>query len=212
MIWKATEATAIAILATFAAAKPVVDAQLDGGVIARPSTEPFPYNSGRLKLYSPPRTKTCSITAIGGNGDDAPQILGAFNDCNNGGTVVLDGDYTIATALDLTFLDSVDVALSGSITFKPDIDYWVANSFKYTFQSSTAFWKIGGRDVNIYGGGVGVIDGSGQSWWDAFASNSSLLRPISLVLDGLQGGSMTGIRMINPPNVSSNAGKRGPKS
>ncbi|KAI0487635.1 polygalacturonase [Xylaria cf. heliscus] len=200
MFWKATEATAIAILATSVVANPVVDARLDRDVISRPNIEPFPHNSGRLKPYSPPRTKTCSVTALGGGEDDALQILDAFHDCNNGGTVVLDGDYTIATALDLTFLDSVDVALSGSITFKPDIDYWVANSFKYAFQSSTTFWKIGGRDVNIYGGGVGVIDGSGQPWWDGFASNSSLLRPIALVIDGLQGGSMTGIRMINPPN------------
>ncbi|KAI1755718.1 polygalacturonase [Xylaria castorea] len=200
MFWKATETTAIAILVTFAAAKPVVDSALDGGVISRPEVEPFPHNSGRLIPVSSPRTKTCSVAALGGDGDDATQILDAFHDCNNGGTVVLDSDYTIATALDLTFLDSVDVALSGSITFKADIDYWVANSFKYAFQSSTAFWKIGGRDINIYGGGLGVIDGSGQPWWDGFASNSSLLRPISLVLDGLQGGSVTGIRMINPPN------------
>ncbi|KAI0863545.1 polygalacturonase [Xylaria cubensis] len=200
MFWKATEATAIAILATFAAAKPIVASPSDGSIISRPDIEPFPHNSGRLKPVSPPRTKTCSVTALGGGEDDASQILDAFHDCNNGGTIVLDGDYTIATALDLTFLDSVDVALSGSITFKADIDYWVANSFKYDFQSSIAFWKIGGKDVNIYGGGVGVIDGNGQPWWDGFASNSSLLRPISLVLDGLQGGSVTGIRMINPPN------------
>ncbi|KAI0195801.1 polygalacturonase [Xylaria flabelliformis] len=200
MFWKATEATAIAVLATFAAAKPLVASPSDGSIISRPNIEPFPHNSGRLKPVSSPRTKSCSVTALGGGEDDASQILDAFHDCNNGGTIVLDGDYTIATALDLTFLDSVDVALSGSITFKADIDYWVANSFKYAFQSSTAFWKIGGKDVNIYGGGVGVIDGNGQPWWDGFASNSSLLRPISLVLDGLQGGSVTGISMINPPN------------
>ncbi|TRX98562.1 hypothetical protein FHL15_000636 [Xylaria flabelliformis] len=200
MFWKATEATAIAILATFAAAKPFVASPSDGSIISRPDVEPFPHNSGRLRPVSSPRTKTCSVTALGGGEDDASQILDAFHNCNSGGTIVLDGDYTIATALDLTFLDSVDVALSGSITFKADINYWVANSFKYDFQSSTAFWKIGGKDVNIYGGGVGVIDGNGQPWWDGFASNSSLLRPISLVLDGLQGGSVTGIRMINPPN------------
>ncbi|KAI1734831.1 polygalacturonase [Xylaria scruposa] len=200
MFWKATEATAIAILATIAAAKPIVASPSDGSIISLPDIEPFPHNSGRLKPVSSPRTKSCSVTALGSGEDDASQILDAFHDCNNGGTIVLDGDYTIATALDLTFLDSVDVALSGSITFKADIDYWVANSFKYAFQSSTAFWKIGGRDVNIYGGGVGVIDGNGQPWWDGFASNASLLRPISLVLDGLQGGSVTGIRMINPPN------------
>ncbi|KAI0802479.1 polygalacturonase [Xylaria sp. FL0064] len=200
MYRETAKATAIAILAALATVAPGVYAHTGKAFISRPNIEPFPYNSGRSKLYSPVRNKRCSVTALGGGKDDAAQILNAFSDCNNGGTIVLDGDYTIGTALDLTFLDSVDVALSGSITFTADIDYWVSNSFKYDFQNSTAFWKVGGRDVNIYGAGVGTIDGNGQSWWDAFASNSSLLRPISLVLDGLQGGSVTGIRMTNPPN------------
>ncbi|TGJ80172.1 hypothetical protein E0Z10_g8607 [Xylaria hypoxylon] len=198
MFRKATEAIAIAILATLAAATPIIDSHIHRAVLSRPDIKPFPHNSGRPKPYSPPRTKTCSVTALGSGKDDASQILDAFHTCNSGGTIVLDGNYTIATVLDLTFLDSVDVALSGSIAFKADIDYWVANAFKYNFQSSTALWKIGGRDVNIYGGGV--INGNGQTWWDGFASNSSLLRPISLVLDGLHGGSVIGIRMINPPN------------
>jgi galacturan 1,4-alpha-galacturonidase len=202
MFRKVTEAAAIFILATLAAATPAVDTQTGTSAISRPHIQPFPHNSGRPQPDSPPRTKKCSVTALGRGKDDASQILRAFHDCNHGGTVVLGGNYTIATALDLTFLDSVDVALSGSVTFKADINYWVANSFKYAFQNSTAFWKIGGKDVNIYGGGVGLIDGNGQPWWDAFQKNSSLLRPISLVLDGLKGGSVTGIRMINPPNVS----------
>ncbi|KAI1309687.1 polygalacturonase [Xylaria venustula] len=191
---------ATVIAATLAAATSVVDAHIGKTLISRPNIEPFPHNSGRVRLYSPSRNKTCSVTALGSGEDDAPQILDAFNNCNNGGTIILDGNYTIGTALDLTFLDSVDVALSGSITFTSDIDYWVSNSFKYAFQNSSAFWKIGGKDVNIYGAGVGTIDGNGQPWWDAFAANSSLIRPISLVLDGLQGGSVTGIRMVNPPN------------
>lgn len=208
MFQKTTKTAAVATMVALAAAIPAADVY-PRNAIARPNIEPFPHNSGRARPYSPPRTKSCSVAALGDEKDDAPQILAAFQDCNNGGTIVLDQDYTIATALDLTFLDSVDVALSGSITFKADIDYWVENSFKYDFQLSTAFWKIGGKDVNIYGGGVGFIDGNGQPWWDAFASNSSLLRPISVVIDGLQGGSMTGIQMINPPNVSNDADEPG---
>ncbi|KAI1187316.1 polygalacturonase [Nemania serpens] len=195
-----TEATVIAVLATLAAAVPAVDSHISSAVLQRPHLVPFPHNSGRPQPHSSPRTKSCSVKALGGGKDDAPHILAAFQNCNNGGTVVLDGAYTIATALDLTFLHSVDVALSGSIAFKADIDYWVDNAFEYAFQTSRAFWKIGGKDVNIYGGGKGVINGNGQPWWDAFASNSSLLRPIALVLDGLHGGSVTGIHMINPPN------------
>ncbi|KAI1261522.1 polygalacturonase [Xylariaceae sp. FL1019] len=169
-------------------------------LISRPDVQPSPHNTGRSRPVSQPRANECTVTALGEGADDSAAILEAFNSCNNGGTVILDGDYTIGTALDLTFLESVDIALSGSINFSDDIDYWTANSFKYDFQNSTAYWKIGGKDVNFYGNGVGVINGNGQIWWDAFAANSSLLRPISLVIDSLEGGSVTGIQMNNPPN------------
>lgn len=58
-----------------------------------------------------------------------------------------------------------------------------------------------GKDVNIYGNGTGTIDGAGQAWWEAFASNASLLRPILFVTDGLEGGSITGLNLVNSPNV-----------
>jgi len=204
MLRKVTEAVTVGFLAVLAAATPVINAHPgpgpSHGIISRPHIQPFPHNTGRPRPYSPLRTKSCKVKALGGGKDDAPQILKAFHDCNHGGTVVLDKQYTIGTALDLTFLDRVDIALSGSITFTTDIDYWAGNSFYYTFQNSTSYWKIGGKDVNIYGGGL--IDGNGQPWWEAVQTNKTLLRPIALVIDGLKGGSITGFRMINPPNVS----------
>ena len=112
--------------------------------------------------------------------------------------------YTVKTPLDLTFLEHVDVALLGTLKFGGTIEYWTENAFQYAFQNSTSYWQIGGKDVNIFGGkdGKGVIDGNGQMWWDAFAENDGLLRPISLVIDGLEGGSVSGISMVKPPNVS----------
>lgn len=62
-------------------------------------------------------------------------------------------------------------------------------------------WRFGGEDVNIYGKGVGLINGNGQSWYDGLAANSSLQRPVLFVVDGLHGGSVTGLRMVNPPSV-----------
>ncbi|KAI8632940.1 polygalacturonase [Xylariaceae sp. FL1651] len=200
MLQKVVGAAAITVLTALVTATPGIDAEPYKAIIPRPDIRPFPYNSGRLRPISLPRTKSCSVKALGNGTDDAPHILQAFRDCNHGGTVVLGGKYTIGTALDLTFLESVDVALSGSITFTADIDYWSTNAFKYAFQTSIAFWRFGGKDVNIYGGGVGLINGNGQPWWDAFAANSSLLRPIALVLDGIKGGSVSGIHMTNPPN------------
>lgn len=56
---------------------------------ATPPTEPS--NNG----------KTCTVRARGDKKDDTPQILGAFKDCNNGGTVVFpeDQNYWIGTKL-----------------------------------------------------------------------------------------------------------------
>ncbi|KAI1843668.1 hypothetical protein JX266_010114 [Neoarthrinium moseri] len=188
-----------ALAASSQAASPKATRSETGEIsIRRPDIEAYPFNAGRALPESPVRTKNCTVAASGG--DDAAAILQALHDCNNGGTVILDAEYTIGTVLDLTFLNSVDIALTGKITFTDDIEYWANNEFHYDFQNSTSFFKLGGTDVNIYGGGVGVIDGAGQKWWEEFAVNATLLRPILFVTDGLHGGSITGINMINSPN------------
>jgi len=44
---------------------------------------------------------TCTVQALGDEKDDTPQILKAFEECNNGGTVVFpeDQNYLIGTKL-----------------------------------------------------------------------------------------------------------------
>ncbi|KAM0813002.1 putative exopolygalacturonase X [Seiridium cardinale] len=166
--------------------------------IGRPNVQAYPYNSGRTAILSAERATECFVVPTGG--DDSEVFLAALQECNNGGKVVLDSNYTIGSVLDLTFLNSIDIAISGTVTFTDDIDYWVNNYWTYDFQNSTSFFKLGGTDVNIYGDGVGVIDGAGQAWWEAFASNASLLRPILFVTDGLESGSITGLNLVNSPN------------
>lgn len=51
----------------------------------------------------PPRSpatsgKTCTLTPLGSGRDDVPQILEAFEDCNNGGTVVFPENSTFYIA------------------------------------------------------------------------------------------------------------------
>ena len=196
-------AATIAVALLGAAAGAVDSPYYGRPVPSRPEIRAWPLSPGTPHAISPPRNpdKYCFVKPSCKSDDDAPNILAAFQKCNHGGTVVLDATYTIGSPLDLTFLDSVDVVLSGTVKFSTDINYWVANSFKYAYQTSIAFWRFGGRDVNIYGGGVGTLDGSGQVWYDAFAANASLLRPILFVLDGLHGGSVTDLHMINSPDV-----------
>ncbi|KAK6531767.1 hypothetical protein TWF694_002936 [Orbilia ellipsospora] len=176
----------------------------DGSVIGttapRPTILPSPLSTGKQFIKSDRRTHTCFVDALGNGQDDGPQILQAFHDCNNGGTVaMLSPLYTVATPLDLTFLNSVDWDLQGTIKFTPDIVYWQENSFKYTFQNASSFWQFGGYDVNIFGSGTGTIDGSGQVWYDAYAANALILRPVLIALNGLHQAKISGLKLRYSP-------------
>lgn len=88
--------------------------------------------------------------------------------------------------------------INGNITFTNDTDYWQANSFHITkFQNVTAFFQLGGNDVNVYGSGT--FDGQGQAWYDLYASNSSTLRPVLFGVLGLHTGSIGPFNMLNSP-------------
>ncbi|KAH8198061.1 hypothetical protein TruAng_007785 [Truncatella angustata] len=154
------------------------------------STRPEIVYSPEAPSVAPPspkqRCKTCFIDSHGdGVTDDSEAILAAFNDCNNGGHVVFreNETYIIGTAMDWTFLQSIDIDIQGKILFTNDTTYWQANSFRFVFQNVTSFFKLGGDDVWIYGGGT--IDGNGQAWYEAYAANAYTLRPVLIGADGL---------------------------
>ncbi|KAI0887125.1 glycoside hydrolase family 28 protein [Annulohypoxylon maeteangense] len=176
---------------------------------SRPDVIPGPYDTGSAMPLSPPRDKGryCHVDqGLEENRDDAPRILQALQECNDGGTIVFDKSYLIGSPLDLTFLKHVDLVITGDISFDDsDVYYWHNNSFKYTFQNQSVFWKIGGEDVNIYGDltleeGKSVINGKGEAYWEAVRNDSALFRPMLFALDGVKGATMSNLRMRNPPN------------
>lgn len=63
--------------------------------------------------------QTCTVLAHGNETDDTPQILSAFQECNNGGTVVFpeDQNYWIATKLN-PVVEDVTVEWRGSWTVR----------------------------------------------------------------------------------------------
>ncbi|OBT97766.1 Exopolygalacturonase [Pseudogymnoascus verrucosus] len=154
---------------------------------SRPNVKCHPH-----KPHVPPpspaaRHKVCYAKSHGdGKTDDTPYIMKALHDCNNGGHVVFrEGvQYFIGTAMDLTFLNHIDLDIQGMWLFSNDTDYWQANSFPFVFQNVTSFFKLGGNDVNIYGGGT--IDGNGQAWYDLYAKDIYTLRPVLFGVDGLK--------------------------
>jgi hypothetical protein len=77
----------------------------------RPNYPVAPHHPGKAFPASPDRTRTCIVQACGNGTDDSANILKAIKQCNNGGHVVFPKDqkFTIGTALDLTFLNHIDL-------------------------------------------------------------------------------------------------------
>ncbi|PYH46040.1 putative extracellular exo-polygalacturonase [Aspergillus saccharolyticus JOP 1030-1] len=145
------------------------------------------------------RTKTCHVRTHGDGSDDSAYILSAIKQCNDGGKVVFDAgkEYIIGTALDLTFLKHVDLDIEGTIQFTNDTDYWQANAFKQVFQNATTFFQLGGEDVNVYGSGT--LDGNGQVWYDLYAEDDLILRPVLFGIIGLNGGTIGPLNLRYSP-------------
>jgi galacturan 1,4-alpha-galacturonidase len=183
-----------------AASLVAVDAVRQAPYIAAPA---FSHHSPKPYHPRPPHgqghAKVCTLQPKGNGRDDAPSLLAAAHKCNYGGKVVLPADqnFTIASPLDLTFLKNVDLEIAGRITFTNDTDYWQNNSYYMTYQNATTFWLIGGEDVNVYGGGT--LDGNGQAWYDLYAKNPLILRPILFVIYGARGGSAKNLNLVNSP-------------
>lgn len=151
-------------------------------VLKRPHIEAAPYGTGQKFPDSPPRSRNhyCYVKpGKGADRDDAARILTAFKKCNKGGTIVLDQEYIVGSPLDLTWLAHVDVVITGTLNFKSDPYYWADHSFKYDFQNMSSFWKIGGKDIHIYGdlkNNESLLDGQGQAYWEEMARNKTVCR------------------------------------
>lgn len=160
---------------------------------------PVPFFPGKASLGPISRKKTCTLKALGGGKDDSANILNAVKQCNNGGHVVFpkNQQFTIGTALDLTFLNSIDLDIQGTIQFTNDTDYWQANSFKQVFQNATTFFQLGGKDINVYGGGT--LDGNGQAWYDLYAKDIYILRPILFGLIGAKNAKISDLKFRYSP-------------
>ncbi|KAB5513087.1 exo-polygalacturonase [Coniochaeta sp. 2T2.1] len=150
--------------------------------------------------------KTVRIRASQNETDDvSDDFLAGLKKANNGGTLYLPKGHTymIGKPLDLTFLNDVHVQLDGTIKFTNDTPYWQANAYRHPFQNSIMFWKWGGKDIKIRGGGV--LDGNGQRWWNEFAGleildpSNNYLRPILFYAENATGLDIEGIHLKDSP-------------
>jgi len=133
---------------------------------------------------------TCNVPALGGGQDDGPAILSAFKKCSKNSVINLDKYYVVDTLLLTTGLDNVEINLSGTIQYTPDIAKWAPQSYFLTYQNATTFWFLSGQNIHLHG--PGTIDGNGQVWWDTFnttqdagtagGSSTTFARPIPLTI------------------------------
>lgn len=86
---------------------------------------------------------------------------------------------------------------TSEILFTNDTDYWQANGFYQVYQNATTFFQLGGTDVNFYGGGT--INGNGQVWWDLYAVDIYILRPILFASIGLHDSTISNLKLRNSP-------------
>ncbi|KAF5320945.1 hypothetical protein D9619_001625 [Psilocybe cf. subviscida] len=153
-------------------------------------------SAATASLFHPPKADPCTITASGG--DDAPNFLKVVHSSSCPiVTIPASTTLNIQTRMNMTGLTDKHISLKGTIKFKPDIPYWTGNGFFIPFQTQITFWLLGGKNIIFDGGGT--LDGSGQPWWDTFASNKTLLRPITLTVFQAENVLINNIHMINGP-------------
>ncbi|KAF1837172.1 pectin lyase-like protein [Decorospora gaudefroyi] len=197
---RVTELLTFALLQASAVLSTPLDERNGKGVASKRPNHPVrPHHPKKCMPASPARKKTCTVNALGDGKDDSSNILKAIKKCNNGGHVVFPEDqkFTVGTALDLTFLKHIDLDIQGTIQFTNDTDYWQANSFRHVFQNATTFFQIGGQDINIYGGGT--LDGNGQAWYDLYAQDIYILRPILFGLIGAKDATIEDLKFRYSP-------------
>ncbi|KAF8313638.1 pectin lyase-like protein [Clavulina sp. PMI_390] len=147
-------------------------------------------------------TKTCTVASSTSGSDAGPSILAAFTSCNNGGQVVLNGTYSVGTLLDTSSLNlnNLEIVLSGTLQYTNSTSKWPAQAKYLTYQNATTFFFLAGTNIHLHGGsGASTIDGNGQAWYDAFASNANLMRPIPLTIGNGNNVLVENLKIIQSP-------------
>ena len=142
--------------------------------------------------------KSCTVQANGGQKDDVPNIVQAFEECGNGGTIVFPANqsYWIAQRFnpivkDVTIewrglwtvsapIASQDPALRMR-QFSDNLSYWRANSYLVPFQNHRAGFVLTGDGIRIDGHGTGGINGNGDIWYNDEAGTTREGRPMPFV-------------------------------
>lgn len=175
-----------------------------------PDSSPSRRNNGSVHVSVVPEDPIrhqCTVYAHGNNVSDVPNLMRAFEICDNGGHVVFpeDQNYFIGEKLN-PVLHDVSVEWRGWWTLKPDIEYWANNNSHYFihFQNHVAAIVFSGDRFTINGHGTGGIFGNGNVWYQAEKGNTKYGRPMAFVFWNASNVEVDDFKNIDPPFWSTN--------
>ena len=138
------------------------------------------------KICKPSSARNSSV-------DDVPAIREALSTCGNGGTIIISANETfmIRSPIDFSNCSACDFQLEGTLKLSDDLNYWERKiAFLITNVSGAIFHSLTG---------AGVIDGSGQKYWDYFAQNKTYVRPFLINFINASNVTFTKIKLKDPP-------------
>ena len=138
--------------------------------------------AGGVSVHFEHGVRTCTVTAHGGEHDDVPNILKAFEECGTNGRVVFPTQQTYWIGQKLNpVLHNVDIEWRGTWLFSDDLNYWRNSSYPIAFQNHHAGFIITGDNIRIDGHDTGGINGNGDRWYTVEAGNTQPGRPMPFV-------------------------------
>ncbi|KAJ8454046.1 hypothetical protein ONZ45_g19460 [Pleurotus djamor] len=121
-----------------------------------------------------------------------------------GTTILSSGTFNITKKMTWD-LRNAKVELHGTLSFAPDIEYWLdaANTYRVVFIQNQASWfVVTGKNFVIDAHGEGGINGNGQPWWSFFATRTREDgdgRPISFTVWRARNATIKNFHVESPP-------------
>ncbi|CAF0943939.1 unnamed protein product [Adineta steineri] len=137
--------------------------------------------------------KFCTPSSAGNSSiDDGPAIREAFLICGDGGTIVIPAGTTfmIRSPLDFKNCNACNFQIEGTLKVSDDLSYWEGKTTFFLLQN------IAGATIYSLTGS-GVIDGSGQAYWDYFARNTTYRRPLLIQISNSSNITFTKLKIKN---------------
>lgn len=126
--------------------------------------------------------------------DDVPAIEKALSECGSGGTIIIPANETFVIRSPLNFNNcrACDFQIEGTLKLSDDnLQFWEKKiAFLIENVSGAKFHSLTGS---------GLIDGSGQKYWDYFANNKSYERPFLIHFINASNVTFTKINLKDAP-------------